>query len=117
MNWEMRRAVGTKKEGFRRATIWPAAIIALGLNVLSLQGGESTDKPVITETVSIWTNSVGGGFRRGVKELNISGGYGYGLEIFGTTHQHNWWLTTAQFGWILSDVVGRGHWYEGNWEA
>jgi lipid A 3-O-deacylase len=85
------------------------------LGELPVRAFESTNAQS-SATNSIWEMDVGEGFRRNALALNVSAGYGYGLKIFGSEHHHDWWLTAAQLEWVLSDVLGEGHWYKGNWE-
>jgi hypothetical protein len=75
-----------------------------------------TNSILLSETNSLWSAGVGEGFRRGAQDLNVSGGAGFGVKLFGGNQIHDWWLTAAQFGYVLSDVVGKDHFYRGNFE-
>ena len=63
----------------------------------------------------IWANGVGEGFRRGAREFDVTAGFGLGIRD-GSVHTHNVVLTTVQFGQVLTDLWGQGHWYQGNVE-
>ena len=65
---------------------------------------------------SLWRAGVGEGFNRGAQELGFSLGYGLGVKVFGGGTIHNWGIATAEYGWVLTDVVAADHWYRGNWE-
>jgi hypothetical protein len=75
-----------------------------------------TNSIALSETNSLWRAGVGQGFRKGVYGLDVSGGAGFGVRMLGTSEIHDWWLTAAQFGYVLSDVVGKEHFYRGNFE-
>jgi hypothetical protein len=65
---------------------------------------------------NIWQAGPGEGFARGLQELRISAGPTIGLaHIFGHNN-HNLALAMVEYGWMISDVRGAGHWYSGNWE-
>jgi lipid A 3-O-deacylase len=63
-----------------------------------------------------WKGEVGEGFRKGTEHAGFMVGAGKGFTILGSRNRHDLALTTADFGWILSDVKGDGHWYKGNWD-
>ena len=56
-------------------------------------------------------------FEAGRTELDVSIGAGYGVPMLGSEIHHHLALGNIEFGWMLSDVVGRGHWYQGSWEV
>jgi hypothetical protein len=64
----------------------------------------------------LWDAGVGEGFARGATELGLSAGAGLGVPVFGGGDHHDWGMGMAQYGWVLGEVVGLGHWYRGNWE-
>jgi lipid A 3-O-deacylase len=64
----------------------------------------------------IWEGNVGEGFRRGTHEAGFGLGAGFGMTIIGSKEAHDLALATLRYGWVFSDVVGRDHWYRGNWE-
>jgi hypothetical protein len=75
-----------------------------------------TNSIALSESNSLWRAGVGQGFTKGVFGLDVSGGAGFGVRMLGTSEIHDWWLTAAQFGYVLSDVVGKDHFYRGNFE-
>ena len=38
------------------------------------------------------------------------------MTVITSRGTHDWALSTLEYGWIFTDVVGEGHWYRGNWE-
>jgi hypothetical protein len=70
----------------------------------------------LAESNSIWSAGVGQGFRRGAQDFDFSGGAGFGLTVFGGREVHDWWLTAAQYGYVLTDTLGQDHFYRGNLE-
>jgi lipid A 3-O-deacylase len=60
--------------------------------------------------------SLGEGFENGTLEAGFAIVGGFGLRAFGGRHPHDLSLGSLQFGWVFSDVVAKGHWYQGNWE-
>jgi lipid A 3-O-deacylase len=59
---------------------------------------------------------LGEGFTSGTREVGFSIIGGFGLRTFGSRHPHDLSLGSLHYGWIFSDVVAKGHWYQGNWE-
>ena len=96
-----------------RAVIF--SIICLATTVPAVAQNQ-TNSISLSETNSLWSAGVGQGFRKGAYDLNVSGGAGFGVRMLGTSEIHDWWLTAAQFGYVLSDVVGKDHFYRGNFE-
>jgi lipid A 3-O-deacylase len=64
----------------------------------------------------IWSTGVGEGFRKGAKNVGFTLGGGPSVEWFGSSEKHGLALASVYYGWVFSDVVGAGHWYNGNWE-
>jgi lipid A 3-O-deacylase len=62
------------------------------------------------------TPGMGDGFLKGTRRIALAVGHGSGPAIFGSTERHDLLLGTAQFGWMISQVVGQDHPYRGNWE-
>ena len=91
-----------------------AALVLAGPPVTLAQ--ESAQQALSTPAPSLWAGEVGEGFNRGAHELELSSGAGAGMAIFGTRQYHDWVLGAVDYGWVLTDVVGNGHWYRGNWE-
>jgi opacity protein-like surface antigen len=65
-------------------------------------------------SAGIWENGVGEGFRREVETITLSVGATYGMAIFGSREEHDLALFSFSYGHMLSGVVGKGHWYQGN---
>jgi hypothetical protein len=65
---------------------------------------------------AIWENGIGSGFRKGTRNLGFALGPGLGLEIFGSEKSHDLALAFGHYGWILSDLLAEGNWYQGNFE-
>jgi hypothetical protein len=65
---------------------------------------------------SVWADGVGSGFRKGTVELDVGAGAGLGIVVLTGVGEHHWVNGIVDYGWIFSDVVGKGHWYRGNWE-
>jgi lipid A 3-O-deacylase len=81
-----------------------------------IQASESEPAPDLMDTVSPWANGVGNGFRQGARAFGVNLGAGFGTETFGSHHRHDLALANVEISWVLSPVLGSGHWYEGNWE-
>jgi lipid A 3-O-deacylase len=65
---------------------------------------------------SIWKTDVGSGFKKNIKNVGLTAGTGFGLEILGSGQAHQLALVYAHTGWMATDVVYKDHWYEGNLE-
>jgi lipid A 3-O-deacylase len=87
---------------------WPSSAIAE-----SALKSESGVKP---KQSSIWNTNVGGGFRKNIMNTGLTGGSGFGLEIFGSKQAHQLALVYAHMGWMATDVLFKDRWYEGNLE-
>jgi lipid A 3-O-deacylase len=59
---------------------------------------------------------LGEGFTSGTHEVGFAIIGGFGVRAFGNLHPHDLSLGSLHYGWIFSDVVAKGHWYQGNWE-
>ena len=94
-----------------------AGLVSLLLsNAGNIPAAQVTNQLAAVQEASIWKSGLGEGFRRNALALNLSTGPGFGFSMFEDSKRHDWWLGTVQLEWILSDVVGEGHWYRGNWE-
>jgi hypothetical protein len=78
----------------------------------SLQS-ESDNQP---QQSSIWKTDVGSGFKKNIKNVGLTAGTGFGLEIFGALESHQLALAYGHMGWMATDVIYKDHWYEGNLE-
>jgi lipid A 3-O-deacylase len=65
---------------------------------------------------AIWQGEVGDGFRPDAQTLSLQTGPVAGLAIFGSRQEHDLTLLSLSYGHMLSGVVGKDHWYRGNWE-
>ncbi len=65
----------------------------------------------------IWESGVGEGFRSKAQSLTVSAGGTYGIDCFGSRQQHHSTMGSLTYGRMLSGVVGKDHWYRGNWEG
>jgi len=70
-----------------------------------------------TGSSAIWKNGSGSGFRKGTRDLGFALGPGLGLKIFGSDKSHDLALAFGHYGWILSDLLAEGNWYQGNFEV
>ena len=69
-----------------------------------------------TQTNPLWDAGMGEGFRSSSKTLSLEAGPVVGVKIFGGSLRHDMVLSSLSYGQMLTDTVGRGHWYSGNWE-
>jgi hypothetical protein len=56
------------------------------------------------------------GFRYPPRTLSFQFSGGYGLKAFGSTEAHHLALAHLSYGHPISGLLGREHWYRGNWE-
>jgi hypothetical protein len=66
---------------------------------------------------SIWQKRIGSGFRKGARNAGFALGPGLGLEVLGSEEAHHLALVFGHYGWILSNVLAKGKWYQGNFEV
>jgi len=92
-----------------------AAAVLMG-SPTACEGEESGGGPFSMEPVSLWKAGVGSGFKKGTQELNVLAGGGVGLQIFGSRSDHDWAIGIIDYGWMLTDVLAEGRWYQGNLE-
>ena len=92
-------------------------MVAFGMGILAPQptGAQATNAVAVYPS-SPWIEGVGSGFRKGTTELDVGAGAGLGLEVLTSVGEHHWAIGIVDYGWIFSDVVGKDHWYRGNWE-
>ncbi len=105
-----------------------ALLLGLGGSVASLAaqpispGGQSPpafepDTSLdLSAPTNIWDGAVGDGFRSGAREAGFALGWGLGMRVISSSEQHYLALTRIHYGWILDNVLGRGHWWQGNFE-
>lgn len=65
---------------------------------------------------SIWKDGIGSGFQKGARNAGFALGPGLGLKTWGSDEAHSLALAFGHYGWILSDVLAEGKWYQGNFE-
>ncbi len=80
------------------------------------QADEAATGGLDSPRISLWKDAIGEGFTRGAREIDVSGGAGIGLKVMGSSQRHDWVIGSADYGWIFTDLVGAGHWYQGNGE-
>ena len=96
----------------------------------SLTGAtDLTQQPSTTETNSvavaqlgvpkstIWQDGVGSGFLRSAQNFTIEAGAAAGMASLGSHEAHDFALLSASYGHMLGGVVGRDHWWRGNFEG
>src|SRR5271166_2582851 len=76
----------------------------LGLPDLSLPSSE------------IWEDDIGGGFKPGTRTLALELGANGGVAMLGGHKKHDLALASLSYGCVLGPVVGKDHWFKGNWE-
>ena len=64
----------------------------------------------------IWNGEIGDGFIKNVREADVSFTLALGLGSLIDCNNHDLALGTFHYGWMFGDVVGKDHWYRGNWE-
>jgi lipid A 3-O-deacylase len=64
----------------------------------------------------LWAGEIGDGFQKGAHELALSAGAGFGISALGGSRTHDMALTTVDYGWMVTDVLGADRWYRGNFE-
>jgi hypothetical protein len=65
---------------------------------------------------TIWQDGVGQGFRSTVHTLSVEAGVGVGMAAFGSTQAHDLALISLSYGHMWGPVLGKDHWYRGNFE-
>lgn len=60
----------------------------------------------------IWADGIGNGMTQGAMEAEAAFGAGIGIP-FGS-EQHNLAITELRLGRVVSRLLGRGHWFQGN---
>src|ERR1051325_9119807 len=99
-----------RREVWRRV-LGIMAFLAAGGVALAQEGQPSTPSG------SVWQEGVAEGFVRGTQELDLSAGPGVGMKIFGSRHAHDWVIASADYGRMLTGVIGKDRWYRGNLEV
>jgi len=108
-----------KNNSYRFRIFWALILIMF---YASLPSSAIAQSPLTPESgtppqpSSIWKTDVGSGFKKNVKNIGLTAGTGFGLEILGATQAHQLALAYAHMGWMATDVMYKNHWYEGNLE-
>ena len=116
----------------RKVSSLPKQLLGLLLSLLasavvtSLNGAEADPSPAdpssgqadpfALKQKGIWEGAVGQGFRSDLQTLSLQSGAVAGLAIFGSRQEHDLTLLSLSYGHMLGGVVGKDHWYRGNWE-
>ena len=68
---------------------------------------------------TIWENGIGSGFVRSAQNFTVEAGAAAGMASLGSHEAHDFALLSASYGHMLGGVVGRDHWWRGNfaWRA
>ncbi len=102
-------------------TVWAATLACShSAELVSPPPAEnSTSGPVLENqqpAASIWQDGVGEGFRSTVQTFSVEAGVGLGMATFGGTQAHDLALTSLSYGHMWGPVLGKDHWYRGNFE-
>jgi len=65
---------------------------------------------------TIWQDGVGQGFRSTTHTFSGEAGVGVGMAAFGSTQAHDLALISLSYGHMWGPVLGKDHWYRGNFE-
>ena len=65
---------------------------------------------------AIWQDGAGQGFRSTTHTFSVEAGVGVGMEAFGSTQAHDLALISLSYGHMWGPVLGKDHWYRGNFE-
>jgi lipid A 3-O-deacylase len=101
-----------------------------GLTPLAMSSPEVPAQPTSPETSTapasdislhpgpegIWQNGMGQGFRSTTHTFSVEAGVGLGMAAFGSTQAHDLALTSLSYGHMWGPVLGKDHWYRGNFE-
>jgi hypothetical protein len=66
---------------------------------------------------TIWRDGVGSGFLGSAQNLTVEAGAAAGMAKLGSHQAHDLGLLSVAYGHMLGGVVGRDHWYRGNFEG
>ncbi len=91
------------------AILLSGVCLLLGYNC---RADDALEQPAAT----IWDTEPGQGFRHGTQTLTLEAGANWGIAAFGSRQAHDLALMSISYGRMLGEVVGKGHWYQGNWE-
>jgi|SRR6516164_7461897 hypothetical protein len=75
------------------------------------------ESKIYESTSRIWQNDVGQGFLPITQIFSVEVGVAPGMATFGSRQAHDFALLGLTYGRVLSNVLGEGHWYRGNFEG
>jgi hypothetical protein len=93
-----------------------ALLFSATVSVNAAEMSAGSDSSLGTDAHSIWEAGIGEGFRVGTYTLGFSAGASAGVAVFGGKLDHDLALMSLNYGRVISEVKGIGHWYRGNWE-
>jgi opacity protein-like surface antigen len=79
------------------------------------ESGEPELEPSSTAKI-IWVDGIGSGFHKGLYQLGVTVGGGFGTKVLGTTQKHDLASASVNVGWVFTDVIAPDKWYRGNLE-
>jgi len=71
----------------------------------------------VPQPTGIWQDGIGSGFRKNTIQAGFLVGGGFGTAAFGSREAHDLSFGSVNAGWILTDVIGRDHFFKGNLEV
>ena len=78
---------------------------------------EDTGSPKLElQPSQLWADEPGEGFDADAQLASVSLGVNVGFARRGHNESHHLAIASFSYGQILGPVMGRGHWYQGNWE-
>ena len=66
---------------------------------------------------AVWADGVGRGFVGSAQNLTLEAGAAAGMASFGSHEAHDFAMLSLAYGHMLGGVMGRDHWYRGNFEG
>jgi hypothetical protein len=99
----------------RQSTAGHIGLVVLGIWFMAGPDGCAQQGLQVPEE-PIWQEGIGHGFESGVQTLTVEAGANYGLAILGGHEAHHLGLVSLSYGHMRGDVVGKDHWYRGNFE-
>jgi hypothetical protein len=98
----------------------PTASVTAAAEVPGQSSSATTNSMVLPELSppksTIWQDGVGQGFRSTVHTLSLEAGVGVGMTVFGSSQAHDLALASLSYGHMWRTVLGKNHWYRGNFE-
>jgi hypothetical protein len=106
---------GPFRSGLSRRPLSIASLVLFCASSIGLKAQSRQAEPEVAN--GIWETGVAEGFRHGTQEVGLTLGPAIGLKLFGSTQAHNMMIASGQYGIFFSEVLGKGHWYRGNFEV